>query len=137
MSKELEIRTALYDAFSGIEYGGSPVPFYDMVRDDVSTPHIYVSGITSNYAGTKSRDLWDVSLMLGIRETFDGAFGGKKGIDEIGESVETIMESPLTLTNFTTVIQYLDRSFYAEQAGKSVKDAIKVYIYKLKLEKNG
>lgn len=134
MSREIAIRTALYTAFSGITYNSLPVKFYDMVRDDISSPHIYSAGIILNYDGTKSKDVWDGMLMIGVKETMDGTYTGKKAVDTIGEEVETILQTPLSISGYTVIIQQLERSYYAEKADKSVKDIIKMYIYKIMIE---
>ena len=138
MSKELNIRTALATLLNKtIASGGNQVPFYDIVRDDEEKSHIYVAKLMSSYIGTKSKDLYNVSLMIGVRDIFNGTYEGHKVVDEIGEAMDLILKPALVIADWSTVVQYLDKTYYAESSNKSKKEVIKMYIYNLIIEYNG
>lgn len=138
MSKELKIRTSLNTLLNEtITSGGNLVPFYDIVRDDEEKAHIYVAKIISSYMGTKSKDIYQVSLMLGIRDIFNSTYEGHKIVDEIGEAMETILKPSLVITDWQTAVQYLEKTYYAESSNKSRKEVIKMYIYNLIIQDNG
>ena len=138
MSKEINIRIALNTLLNKtITSSGNLVPFYDIVRDDDEKSHIYVAKLMSSYVGTKSKDLYNVSLMIGVRDIFNSTYSGHRVVDEIGEAMELKLREDLTITNWQTVVQYLDKTFYAESSNKSKKEVIKMYIYNLIIQYNG
>jgi hypothetical protein len=95
MSKEKQIAIALKSRLSTVVYSGSPVKFYDMVRDDAEQVQIFISAMVCEDMSTKSTELHQVTLLLGVREIFDGVITGKETINDIGDQVETLLASDL------------------------------------------
>lgn len=138
MSKELNIRTALATLLNNtITSNGDLIPIYDIVRDDDENSHMYIAEMVATYMGTKSKDLYQVTLMIGVRDIFDGTYEGNKTVDEIGEAMDTILKPLLVIADWQTVVQYLERTYYAESSSKSRKEVIKMYIYNLIIQDNG
>jgi len=137
MSKEREILTAVKTALDGILYNSTAVPFYDIIRDVGANPNIFAANVMCLNQFTKSTDLYDVTLQLGIRLTYDATHTGKQAVDEIGDQLETALIPLLSITGFTTVLQHFDRSYYTDDPEPNTKEIIKTYIYKLLIQDNG
>jgi hypothetical protein len=137
MSKEKQIAIALKSRLSTVVYSGSPVKFYDMVRDDAEQVQIFISAMVCEDMSTKSTELHQVTLMLGVREIFDGVITGKETINDIGDQVETLLASDLAISGWFTVEQHLKRTQFTEISDRDRNEIIKTYIYNLIIQKDG
>lgn len=137
MSKEKNIAIALTSLFSTVAYSGKPIAFYDILRDDAEKLHIYLSGVIAEDMSTKSTTIHRITLMLGIRNIFDGVYEGNDAINDIGDQVETLLANNLVISQYSTVEQHLARSFFVEKNESDKKEVIKTYIYNLIIQYNG
>jgi curli biogenesis system outer membrane secretion channel CsgG len=108
-----------------------------MVRDDAEQVQIFISAMVCEDMSTKSTELHQVTLMLGVREIFDGVITGKETINDIGDQVETLLASDLAISGWFTVEQHLKRTQFTEISDRDRNEIIKTYIYNLIIQKDG